>query len=144
VSLGPDTSFHSAALSPKRPVVEHPGVGDFGWICRLITSGRAGGSARSPLTPSDSVRRQAGLDTRSESKAISAPGSVYRLRLRELPDGRGIAYSSKGNLWVQPIGGKPPSQLTHFTDGRPNRFRRGLHFEILRAADHVRCITLAP
>ena len=35
------------------------------------------------------------------------------------PDGRGIAYSSKGNLWVQPIDGKPPRQLTHFNDGRP-------------------------
>ena len=37
------------------------------------------------------------------------------------PDGRGIAYIDRvapSNLRVQPLDGRPPSQLTHFTDGR--------------------------
>jgi Tol biopolymer transport system component len=37
------------------------------------------------------------------------------------PDGRGVAYASDGNLWVQPLSGGAPRQLTHFTDGRPIR-----------------------
>jgi Tol biopolymer transport system component len=35
------------------------------------------------------------------------------------PDGRGVAYSSEGNVWVQPIAGGSPRQLTRFTDKRP-------------------------
>jgi Tol biopolymer transport system component len=41
--------------------------------------------------------------------------------LRWTPDGRGFAYvdaDTQSTLWVQPIDGKPPHQLTHFTDGR--------------------------
>jgi Tol biopolymer transport system component len=40
--------------------------------------------------------------------------------LRWMPDGRAIAYrdATQANLWVQPLDGKPPHQLTHFTDGR--------------------------
>jgi serine/threonine protein kinase/Tol biopolymer transport system component len=34
------------------------------------------------------------------------------------PDGRGLAYMTQGNLWVQPLDGKPPHQFTHFTDDR--------------------------
>ena len=37
------------------------------------------------------------------------------------PDGRGVAYASDGNLWVQPLSGGAPRQLTRFTDGRPIR-----------------------
>jgi len=37
------------------------------------------------------------------------------------PDGRGVAYANAGNLWVQPLSGGAPRQLTHFTDGRPLR-----------------------
>jgi len=37
------------------------------------------------------------------------------------PDGRGVAYSRDGNLWVQALSGGAPRQLTHFTDGRPIR-----------------------
>ena len=35
------------------------------------------------------------------------------------PDGRGVAYSSDGNVWVQPLTGGSPRQLTRFTDNRP-------------------------
>jgi Tol biopolymer transport system component len=37
------------------------------------------------------------------------------------PDGRGVAYAIDGNIWVQPLSGGAPRQLTHFTDGRPIR-----------------------
>ena len=37
------------------------------------------------------------------------------------PDGRGVAYANNGNLWVQPLNGGAPRQLTRFTDGRPIR-----------------------
>jgi Tol biopolymer transport system component len=42
-------------------------------------------------------------------------------RSRWTPDGHGIAYYtifSGGNLWVQPLDGSAPHQLTHFTDNR--------------------------
>ncbi len=35
------------------------------------------------------------------------------------PDGRGVAYAHDGNLWVQPLGGGAPRQLTRFTPNRP-------------------------
>jgi Tol biopolymer transport system component len=38
------------------------------------------------------------------------------------PDGRGIAYARDGNIWVQPLGGGPPRQLTRSADGRPIGF----------------------
>ena len=37
------------------------------------------------------------------------------------PDGRGVAYAKDGNLWVQPLSGGAPRQLTRFTDGREIR-----------------------
>jgi Tol biopolymer transport system component len=37
------------------------------------------------------------------------------------PDGRGVGYASEGNLWVQPLSGGAPRQLTRFTDGRAIR-----------------------
>lgn len=40
---------------------------------------------------------------------------------RWTPDGKGIAYADVGrggNLWVQPLDGSAPRQLTHFTDER--------------------------
>jgi Tol biopolymer transport system component len=40
---------------------------------------------------------------------------------RWMPDGRGFAYivssSERSNLWLQPLDGSPPRQLTHFEDG---------------------------
>jgi TolB protein len=38
------------------------------------------------------------------------------------PDGRGVAYATEENIWVQPSGGGPPRQLTRFDDGRPIGF----------------------
>ena len=47
-------------------------------------------------------------------------GSVkIRRGHRWTPDGRGVAYSSEGNLWVQALSGGAPRQLTRFTDTRP-------------------------
>jgi len=41
-------------------------------------------------------------------------------RLRWTPDGRGLTYAdaTRTNLWVQPIDGGAPRQLTTFSDGR--------------------------
>ena len=41
-------------------------------------------------------------------------------RLRFTPDGRGLTYAdaAETNLWVQPIDGGAPRQLTRFTDGK--------------------------
>jgi Tol biopolymer transport system component len=38
--------------------------------------------------------------------------------VRWVATGDGIAYPSQGNLWVQPLDGGAPRQLTRFTDGR--------------------------
>jgi serine/threonine protein kinase/Tol biopolymer transport system component len=47
-------------------------------------------------------------------------GSVqFRAPLSWTPDGRGVAYAREGNIWVQPLGGGLPRQLTRFADGRP-------------------------
>jgi Tol biopolymer transport system component len=37
-------------------------------------------------------------------------------RGRWTPDGRGLAYAEKGNIWVQSLDGGQPRQLTKFTD----------------------------
>jgi len=56
------------------------------------------------------------LPTCTARRTLSAPVAT---RLRWTPDGRGIAYDGPGpNLWVLPLDGKPPRQLTRFTDGR--------------------------
>ena len=41
-------------------------------------------------------------------------------RLRWTPDGRGLTYAdaTNTNLWVQPIDGGAPHQLTAFTDNK--------------------------
>ena len=42
-------------------------------------------------------------------------------RIQWTPDGQGVAYlnpDARSNIWVQPIGGGAPYQLTHFTDRR--------------------------
>ena len=49
-------------------------------------------------------------------------GPARGLKPRWLPDGRGFAYlenfNPSANLWVQPLDGSEPRQLTHFTDGK--------------------------
>lgn len=35
------------------------------------------------------------------------------------PDGLGVAYASDSNVWVQPLAGGAPRQLTRFAGGRP-------------------------
>jgi hypothetical protein len=38
-----------------------------------------------------------------------------------MPDGAALSYlaGTPANIWLQPLDGKPPRQLTHFTDPRP-------------------------
>ena len=53
------------------------------------------------------------------------------------PDRRGVAYANNGNLWVQPLSGGAPHQLTRFTDGHPIRSfawsRDGLRLAVTRS-----------
>ncbi|MGH9387457.1 MAG: protein kinase domain-containing protein [Vicinamibacterales bacterium] len=63
-----------------------------------------------------------------ETRIIPITGGepVRRLRTDQVfrrwaPDGRGLAYVDPSglNVWVQPLEGGAPRQLTHFTDGPP-------------------------
>jgi Tol biopolymer transport system component len=50
-----------------------------------------------------------------------APPPGAALGVRWAPDGRSVAYrdaATQANLWVQPIDGSPPHQLTHFPTDR--------------------------
>ncbi len=53
-------------------------------------------------------------------RRLAAPTNLAAVRLKWTPDGRAVAYidTTLSNLWVLPIDGRAPSQLTHFTDGR--------------------------
>jgi Tol biopolymer transport system component len=59
--------------------------------------------------------------------------------LRWTPDGRGVAYidgATRQNIWVQPIDGGAPRQLTHFPDRIIAAFawsRDGTRFAVARA-----------
>jgi serine/threonine protein kinase len=52
------------------------------------------------------------------------PACTNRRRLsvsgkpRWTSDGRAVAYADQSNLWIQPLGGGSPRQLTHFADGK--------------------------
>ena len=49
-------------------------------------------------------------------RTLNLPGEGH---LRWTPDGRGVAYidgATQRNVWVQPLDGGTPHQLTHFTD----------------------------
>jgi hypothetical protein len=51
-------------------------------------------------------------------RVISGPKLAAR-RLRWTPDSRAVAYvdaETESNIWIEPLDGKPPRQLTHFTD----------------------------
>jgi Tol biopolymer transport system component len=51
---------------------------------------------------------------------LTSPPEFGLGRIRWTPDGRAFAYGDVAgtNLWVQPLDGGPPHQLTHFIDGR--------------------------
>lgn len=60
----------------------------------------------------------------SSQRRLPTPGlkaPAQSSGIRWTPDGRGIAYLNvepQPNIWIQPLDGSPPQQLTHFTDGR--------------------------
>ena len=67
-------------------------------------------------------------DGRGELLVCSLPGCdtpqaigpvPLRAPIAWAPDGRGVAYGAEGNVWVRPLSGGSPRQLTRFTDGRP-------------------------
>ena len=60
------------------------------------------------------------LPTCASRRNLTSPPESGLGRIRWTPDGRGFAYRdvAGSNLWVQPLDGGPPHQLTHFTDGR--------------------------
>ena len=66
----------------------------------------------------------------------SAP---FRGPLSWTPDGRGVAYPREANIWVQPLGGGPPRQLTRSADRRPIGFfawsRDGKRLAITRSTE---------
>jgi Tol biopolymer transport system component len=70
-------------------------------------------------------------DSRDSLIVCALPGCTSRRTIASVrfdaplcwtPDGRGIAYARDGNIWVQPLGGGPPRQLTRSADGRPIGF----------------------
>jgi Tol biopolymer transport system component len=50
----------------------------------------------------------------SSTRALPVPRRPAALRWT--PDGRGLAYAALSNIWVQPLDGRPPSQLTRFRE----------------------------
>jgi Tol biopolymer transport system component len=77
-----------------------------------------------------SLMYSASQTTRGELAICDLPGctTVRYLKTPEggsisrwTPDGKGIAFyhiGPNGNLWVQPLDGSKPKQVTHFDDGR--------------------------
>jgi Tol biopolymer transport system component len=53
-------------------------------------------------------------------RSLMAPANLAAVGLKWMPDSRTVAYIDRtlSNVWGLPIDGKPPYQLTHFTDGR--------------------------
>ena len=56
----------------------------------------------------------------SARRSLTLPANLAAVGLKWMPDSRAVAYIDKtlSNIWGLPIDGKPPYQLTHFTDGR--------------------------
>ena len=71
----------------------------------------------------------------TNQRTLNAPGD----HLRWTPDGRGVAYidfATRPNIWVQPLAGGAPHQLTHFTDRTVADFawsRDGTRLAVARA-----------
>jgi serine/threonine protein kinase len=88
------------------------------------------------------------VDSRASLIVCALPGCTsrqtigsapFRGPLSWTPDGRGVAYAREGNIWVQPLGGGPPRQLTRSADGRPIGFfawsRDGKRLAITRSTE---------
>jgi serine/threonine protein kinase/Tol biopolymer transport system component len=64
------------------------------------------------------------LESCASPQRLTPPGllraGLQQGRIRWTRDGRAIAYIREppSNIWIQPLDGSPPRQLTHFTDGR--------------------------
>jgi serine/threonine protein kinase/Tol biopolymer transport system component len=58
------------------------------------------------------------LPTCATRRALGVPGTSMLRRYRWTPDGRGIAdiLAPGFNIWIVPLDGSPPHQLTHFTE----------------------------
>ena len=58
------------------------------------------------------------LPTCATRRALGVPGTSTLRRYRWTPDGRGIAdiLAPGFNIWIVPLDGSPPHQLTHFTE----------------------------
>jgi Tol biopolymer transport system component len=71
----------------------------------------------------------------TKRRTLSLPAG----HLHWTPDGRGVAYingATRQNIWVQPLAGGQPRQLTHFTDRTVADFawsRDGTRFAVARA-----------
>jgi serine/threonine protein kinase/Tol biopolymer transport system component len=87
-------------------------------------------------------------DSRTSLIICALPGCTSRRTIGSLrfeaplswtPDGRGVAYAREGNIWVQPLGGGPPRQLTRSADRRPIGFfawsRDGKRLAITRSTE---------
>ena len=90
-----------------------------------------GMSASMSVSVSPKGKSLAFTDGRGELRVCSLPGcdtpqaigsAPLEAPIAWAPDGRGVAYGAKGNVWVQPLDGGSPRQLTRFTDGRPIGF----------------------
>jgi Tol biopolymer transport system component len=87
---------------------------------------RLADGSNSAISPDGSLL--ASSDSQAALFVCSLPGCTSRRTIGSspfdsaiawTPDGRGVAYGSEGNLWVQPITGGSPRQLTRFADRRP-------------------------
>jgi Tol biopolymer transport system component len=87
-------------------------------------------------------------DSRASLIVCALPGCTSRRTIGSVrfdaplswtPDGRGVAYAREGNIWVQPLGGGPPRQLTRSADRRPIGFfawsRDGKRLAITRSTE---------
>lgn len=82
-------------------------------------------------------------------KTISLPKTALSVNLRWLPDSSGIAYvdhrNGVSNIWVQPLDGSAPRQLTTFESDQINGFdisRDGAHMVCSRAVFHYKLVVV--
>ena len=78
------------------------------------------------VSPTDSRSRSSRLTTRTTTLAVCPLKNCSTRRLLPIasrpdalhwtPDGRGVAYSIRSNIWVRTLDGKPAYQLTRFPE----------------------------